>query len=129
MAPMEMLPAPGQGALAWQCRKDDERTRGMLRALHDPETAVCVGLERAVVLALNGDCHSPIAALATLHEPDAFMDVPHVHLRAAIGGFDGAAPTLNAEARAPLADAGRAVDEVMRSLDGQGVKGFLHPGA
>src|SRR5205823_5056891 len=60
----QVLPAAGQGALALQCRGDDAATRSYLSALNDPDTAECVATEREVVRALNGDCTSPIAALA-----------------------------------------------------------------
>jgi hydroxymethylbilane synthase len=60
----QMLPAPGQGALAIQCRRNDERTRDLLGVLDHPETERCVTAERVIVQALGGDCHSPIGALA-----------------------------------------------------------------
>jgi hydroxymethylbilane synthase len=114
-----MLPAPGQGALALQCRKDDARTRELLAALNDPDTADCVNAERAVVAALEGDCHSPIAALATL--ADGIMQ-----LRAAVGARDGEPPVLRAAAAAPRDQAARAVAAVMESLVRQGVRQILH---
>ena len=52
MSPLEtteLLPAPGQGALALQCRAADAQTRHLLQSLHDPDTAVCVEAERALV--------------------------------------------------------------------------------
>jgi len=59
-----MLPAPGQGALAIQCRADDEVTRGLLAALHDSSTADSVSTERFFLSALGGGCSLPIAAYA-----------------------------------------------------------------
>ena len=59
-----MLPAAGQGALALQCRCEDDGTRRMLAALDDEPTRRCVAAERALVLALHGDCTSPIGAYA-----------------------------------------------------------------
>ncbi len=44
------LPAPGQGALAVQCRADDTGTRTLLRVLHDPMTAACVEAERTLLM-------------------------------------------------------------------------------
>ena len=48
--PMEMLGSAGQGALALQCRKADGRMRGLLAVMNDAVTALCVGLEREIVL-------------------------------------------------------------------------------
>ena len=59
-----MLPAPGQGALAVECRAADGRTRRLLRAIHDPRVAVCVNAERALLAALGGGCHLPLGACA-----------------------------------------------------------------
>jgi hydroxymethylbilane synthase len=63
--PLEvMLPAPGQGALAVQCREDDAETRERLAAIHDPLTAAAVGAERAFLSSLGGGCSLPVAAFA-----------------------------------------------------------------
>jgi hydroxymethylbilane synthase len=58
------LPAIGQGALGIEIRSEDSTTRALLAPLHDPETAVCVAAERGVLIALEGDCKTPIAAYA-----------------------------------------------------------------
>lgn len=63
-----MLPAVGQGAIAVECRADDDRLRALLRPLDDPDTALCVGAERAMLAALDGSCRTPIAGLATIAE-------------------------------------------------------------
>lgn len=57
------LPAPAQGAIALECRTDDTRTRELLSVLdHSPSRAEVMA-ERALLLALGGNCHSPIAVL------------------------------------------------------------------
>jgi hydroxymethylbilane synthase len=61
-----MLPAVGQGALAIECRAADTALRRLLAPLHDRNTAICVGAERAMLAALDGSCRTPIAGLATL---------------------------------------------------------------
>jgi hydroxymethylbilane synthase len=122
MRPMElerMLPAPGQGALALQCRRDDERTRELLGALHDAETARCVDAERLLVARLGGDCHSPIAALATL-------EGGRMRLRAAVGARDGGTPVIRAEAVGAPDEA--VVDECFARLAGLGVEQLLRAG-
>jgi hydroxymethylbilane synthase len=63
--PLEvMLPAPGQGALAVQCRADDTETRALLTSIHDPLSAAAVEAERAFLSGLGGGCSLPIAAYA-----------------------------------------------------------------
>jgi len=63
--PLEvMLPAPGQGALAVQCRAEDEATLGLLAAIEDPATRAAVTAERAFLSALGGGCAVPVAAYA-----------------------------------------------------------------
>ena len=117
--PDVMLPAPGQGALALQCRRNDEATRALLAELNHADAADCVAAERALVAALEGNCHSPIAAYAKVAGDQIF-------LRAAVGARDGNPPVLRAAATAPRADPGRAVGAVMESLTQQGVRQLLH---
>ena len=59
-----MLPAPGQGALAVQCRTDDEETLRRLSAIDAPEVRSTVSAERAFLEHLGGGCSAPIAAYA-----------------------------------------------------------------
>ena len=59
-----MLPAPGQGALAVQCRVDDEETLSLLSALEDAPTRAAVTAERQFLLGLGGGCAVPVAAYA-----------------------------------------------------------------
>lgn len=59
-----MLPAPGQGALAVQCRVDDETTLGLFAALDDESTRKAVTAERSFLLGLGGGCAVPVAAYA-----------------------------------------------------------------
>jgi hydroxymethylbilane synthase len=59
-----MLPAPGQGALAVQCRADDQTTLNLLAALEDEATRKAVTAERAFLSGLGGGCSVPVAAYA-----------------------------------------------------------------
>lgn len=59
-----MLPAPGQGALAVQCRADDKRVLDLLAAIHDQDVRDAVTAERAFLQALGGGCAVPVAAYA-----------------------------------------------------------------
>jgi hydroxymethylbilane synthase len=60
-----MLPAPGQGALAVQCR-DDGESRVLLRPLLHSPTQIAVTAERAFLAGLGGGCSLPIAAYAAI---------------------------------------------------------------
>jgi hydroxymethylbilane synthase len=63
--PLEtMLPAPGQGALAVECRADDRKTIELLAALDDDSTRRSVAAERAFLTGLGGGCAVPVAAHA-----------------------------------------------------------------
>lgn len=60
----QMLPAPGQGALAVQCRADDRSTLDLIAALEDESTRRAVTAERAFLKGLGGGCAVPVAAYA-----------------------------------------------------------------
>jgi hydroxymethylbilane synthase len=62
LEPEVSLPAVGQGALGIECRVDDESTRSLLSSLHDEATSRCVAAERGVMVALEGDCKTPLGA-------------------------------------------------------------------
>ncbi|HYM21134.1 MAG TPA: hydroxymethylbilane synthase [Candidatus Kapabacteria bacterium] len=55
-----MLPAPGQGALAIECRADDSETISLLVSLNDEETSRSVNAERIILEALGGGCQLPL---------------------------------------------------------------------
>ena len=59
-----MVPAAAQGALALQCRAEDQQVRQLLGLMNDPISRVCTDVEREVILRLNADCHSPIGVHA-----------------------------------------------------------------
>jgi hydroxymethylbilane synthase len=60
----DMLPAVGQGALGIEARADASATRDALERTRDLTTSLCVGAERAVMLAVEGNCRMPVAAHA-----------------------------------------------------------------
>lgn len=64
LAPDVSLPAVGQGALGIECRESDTATRELVARLHDEDTAKCVRAERGVLIALGGDCTTPLGAHA-----------------------------------------------------------------
>ena len=96
----DWLPAPGQGAIAIEARSGDERTRAALARIDDPASHAALLAERALLAALGGNCHSPIAALTTpeaggmrldaaLYSPDG---AERVEASCLIAPGDGEAP-------------------------------------
>ena len=59
-----MLPAPAQGAIGIEVRKDRECLNAVLAPLNDRATELAITAERAFLRALDGSCRTPIAALA-----------------------------------------------------------------
>jgi hydroxymethylbilane synthase len=84
--PLQVLPAPAQGALAVECRSDDERTRQVLAALDDAGTRACVVAERTTLAALEAGCSAPVAAYAELAEAEDGLEL---FLRASVTALDG----------------------------------------
>ncbi len=82
MDPAMMLPACGQGIIGVETRSDDHATCAALDQIHDINTGFCAAAERLVLQILDGDCHTPIGAFATLHQGT-------MHLRAMIATPDG----------------------------------------
>ncbi|WP_271438346.1 hydroxymethylbilane synthase [Pontixanthobacter luteolus] len=62
----EFLPAPAQGAIGIECNTDDAQTRDLLSAISHQESRDTVMAERALLEALGGTCHSPIAVLSEI---------------------------------------------------------------
>lgn len=58
--PIEFVPAPAQGVLAYQCRKGDKTTMEALRHIHSAPTLDCTNIERKVLRMMNGGCHIPL---------------------------------------------------------------------
>ena len=77
-----MLPAPGQGALAVQCRANDDETIRILSAIHQPEVATAVTAERSFLHHLGGGCATPVAAYATWKDNE-------LHLTGLVSSIDG----------------------------------------
>jgi hydroxymethylbilane synthase len=89
LEPEISLPAVGQGALGIECRTDDAATIARLRVLHDEATSRCVAAERGVMVALEGDCKTPLGAYGerrVLSSPSGALEL---HLRAFICDPDG----------------------------------------
>lgn len=118
--PLQMLPAPAQGALAVECRVDDVDTEHLLQSvLDDQASRVAVTAERAILAALEAGCSAPIGALAEvvedLEEDDSVVQRlsirgvvatdDNVMLRASATGETTAAERLGRDVAAQLLDA------------------------
>ena len=84
--PIQMLPAPGQGALAIECRSDNTEVLAALAHLEDPATRAAVTAERQLLATLEAGCTAPVGALAEVVEGE---DGPELWLRGALGQDDG----------------------------------------
>ncbi|SEC31788.1 hydroxymethylbilane synthase [Nocardioides exalbidus] len=98
--PLQMLPAPGQGALAIECRSDDELVTALAQ-LDDPATRAAVTAERAVLSTLEAGCSAPLGALADVVEGD---DGDELWLRAVALSEDGGL-SVRMSASGPVDDA------------------------
>lgn len=85
--PIQMLPAPGQGALAVECRTGDPVALEIAAAIDDPATRACVTAERVVLADLEAGCSAPVGALAEIVEGE---DGEELWLRAVALSLDGA---------------------------------------
>ncbi|WP_028851973.1 hydroxymethylbilane synthase [Thermocrispum municipale] len=125
--PIQMLPAPAQGALAVECRSADVELEQLLHdALDDAHTRAAVTAERSMLCALEAGCSAPVGALADVVEDladdgsvvtrlslrgvaavDAESDNPHL-LRASITGALAEAESMGKALAAELLDLGAA---------------------
>jgi hydroxymethylbilane synthase len=105
--PIQMLPAPGQGALAVECRDSD--TTGsrdadlldLLSGLDDAATRCAVTAERTLLATLQAGCSAPVGAYGEAAEGE---HVQELYLRAAVISVDGTG-SVRLSASGPLDDA------------------------
>ncbi len=95
-----MIPAPGQGALAVQCREDDDFMVELLSGIDDPVSRSATTAERAFLHAVGGGCSAPVAAYALVSD-----DVePRLRLRGAVLAPDGS-DRIDVEGEGTMSDA------------------------
>jgi hydroxymethylbilane synthase len=82
--PVDVLPQAGQGAIAVQCRADDEVTRALLSAIDDPESHRAVRAERSVLAGLGGSCTVPVGAWA-----ETVPGSPELRVQGLVASGDG----------------------------------------
>ena len=116
LQPEESLPAPGQGALALECRSDRANILAALAPLADVGTTLATAAERAFSRALGGSCHTPLAAYAE-------WEGGTLWLRGLLAGRDGR-DILRGEAEADVADS-----EAAEALGQELADDFLARGA
>ncbi|MFE5283463.1 hydroxymethylbilane synthase [Nocardia sp. NPDC056611] len=120
LEPVQMLPAPSQGALAVECRSEDTELVTILSALDDPGTRAAITAERALLADLEAGCTAPIGALAEVVESldDDGRVVEELSLRACAAAIDGS-DVIRASVVGPVADAadlGRALARELLEL-------------
>jgi hydroxymethylbilane synthase len=84
--PMQMLPAPGQGALAVECRSADTALVEALGALDDAATRAAVTAERTLLAVLEAGCTAPVGAYAEAAEGEDGLEL---YIRAVVASRDG----------------------------------------
>lgn len=115
LPPERFPPAPGQGALAVQCRAEDEEVLRLLRHLEDEPTRSAVQAERTFLAALGGGCALPVGALGRWRQGS-------LHLLAAVASPDGSQVLrLEAEGRDPVGLGRRVAEQALE----QGAEGLL----
>jgi hydroxymethylbilane synthase len=87
--PLLMLPAPGQGALAVECRSDDPELVAAIAVIDDAATRAAVVAERSLLAALEAGCTAPVGGYAELAEGDDGED--EIYLRGVVAAVDGSA--------------------------------------
>lgn len=106
-----MLPAPGQGAIAVECRTDDDAALSLLAEIDHIDTATCAAAERAVLGGLGGGCHLPLGARGTITNCQ-------LHLQAAWFRDDTTQPAF-AETRRIASEWMEAATDLVRQLRGE----------
>jgi hydroxymethylbilane synthase len=91
LEPVQMLPAPAQGALALECRAGDTRLAALLAGFDDPDSRVAVTAERTLLAALEAGCSAPVGAIAEVVESidDDGRVFEELSLRACVAAVDG----------------------------------------
>lgn len=113
--PEEFMPAPAQGALAVECRAEDEYARGAVDKLVSPDDTLCATAERTVLAVLEAGCTAPVASTATI-------DGGTITLRGGVFALDGSAQLVEEATGTDPVELGH---EVARKLFDGGAGRFL----
>lgn len=113
----QMVPEPGQGALAIEARANDREMLDMLNEFNDPISRACIEAERAFLRALGGGCRVPIAAYASCEEGTITLD-------GTVVAADGS-QQLRDRATGPIADPIALGERLAAHLASQGAQALL----
>jgi len=113
----EFLPAVGQGAIGIETRADDARTRALIAAIDDADTATALAAERAFLAVLDGSCRTPIAGHARVRDG-------RVRFRGMIAKTDGS-EALEVLREGSAADAAALGADAGRDLKNRAGSGFF----
>jgi hydroxymethylbilane synthase len=131
--PLQVLPAPAQGALAVECRADDDRTRELLAPLEDAGTRACIVAERAALTALEAGCSAPVAAYAVLADGGPSegygtgQTATELFLRASVTAIDGS-DGVRGSVTGPAGDGARLGRELAADLLDRGAAELMAVG-
>jgi len=117
LPPEACVPAPGQGIIAVEIRRDDAALRRLVAAIDDPAAAAALVAERAVVTRLGGGCQMPIGAYAAPADET-------LAITAIVCSLDGAR-TARGRASGPVTDAEQVGADAAERLLADGAAGIL----
>jgi hydroxymethylbilane synthase len=114
--PEDMLPAPGQGALAVECRDNSPELAALLSSIDDPRSRAAVTAERSLLAALEAGCSAPVGAFAA-------GTALYLHVQAVVIGSAG--PPLRVAGDGPAADAERLGRQLAAELLSRGAGSLI----
>jgi hydroxymethylbilane synthase len=117
--PSEICPAVGQGALAVEIRRGDDRVRSAIKPLDDLFTHTAVDAERRVLRLLGGGCQTPIGVHAQV--TDGVLTITGV-----VASLDGRR-LIRAQVQRPVKDADDASNQLAAALIKQDAEAILQP--
>jgi hydroxymethylbilane synthase len=123
--PLQMLPAPGQGALAIECRSPHDpgstEIADLLHVLDDAATRHVVTAERTLLAVLEAGCSAPVGALGEAADGEHH---PELYLRAVVSAADGSA-SVRLSATGPLDEAARIGRDLAADLLAEGAADLM----
>jgi hydroxymethylbilane synthase len=123
--PIQLLPAPGQGALAVECRDPrspaDRTIADLLAELDDAATRLAVTGERTLLATLEAGCSAPVGAYG---EPAEGEQYPELYLRAVVLAPDGSA-SVRLSATGPLGESARIGRDLADELLAEGAADLM----
>jgi hydroxymethylbilane synthase len=120
--PGQLLPAPGQGALAIECRSADTALVDILAALEDPTARATVTAERVLLADLEAGCTAPVGALADVAEGDDGAE--EIYLRGVVADLAGTR-AIRLSATGPRSDAAEIGHRLARELIAAGAADLI----